>query len=207
MVKGTAMLWRMARSSRAVAVTSFMRAAPLPLRVILGMGQPMLRSTMSAPSSSQRRAAGTRACGSVPRSCMASGRAWGKYAAMSWERGVSIRRAKASISSVVVSPLPHSLAMRRNGALLMAAMGARRQSSRISTEPIFMVDPGSGPAHQLYTEGDDARRAVRLSNLHALAPPPSYLAFPHHQVAQHADVRDLHLDNVTVLHVFRRAVR
>jgi len=64
---------------------------------------------------------------------------------MSWERGVSITRAKASISSVVVSPLPHSLAMSRNGALLMAAMGARRQSSEISTEPIFIVDPGSGP--------------------------------------------------------------
>ncbi len=88
---------------------------------------------------------------------MASGRSWGKYAAMSCERGVSIRRAKASISSVVVSPLPHSLATSRNGALLMAAMGARRQSSEISTEPIFMLDPGSGPAQQLYTVGKDGR--------------------------------------------------
>jgi hypothetical protein len=54
MVKGTVMLWRMARRRRAGAGTSRMRAAPLPLPVILGMGQPMLRSTMLAPSSSQR---------------------------------------------------------------------------------------------------------------------------------------------------------
>src|SRR5712692_2416346 len=65
-----------------------------------------------------------------------------------------MRSEKASISSVVVSPLPHSLAMSRNGALLMAAMGARRQSSEISTEPIFMREPGSGPDHQIYTARD-----------------------------------------------------
>jgi hypothetical protein len=47
---------------------------------------------------------------------------------MSPARGVSIRSAKASISSVVVRPLPHSLAMSRKGALEMAAMGASRQS-------------------------------------------------------------------------------
>src|SRR2546428_12306127 len=62
-----------------------------------------------------------------------------------------MRSEKASISSVVVSPLPHSLAMSRNGALLMAAMGAKRQSSEISTEPIFMREPGSGPVDQIYT--------------------------------------------------------
>src|SRR5713226_2241046 len=62
-----------------------------------------------------------------------------------------MRSEKASISSVVVSPLPLSLATSRNGALLMAAMGARRQSSEISTEPIFMREPGSGPVDQIYT--------------------------------------------------------
>src|SRR6266540_4175732 len=140
----------MARRSRAVPGMSFIRAAPLPLLVILGMGQPMLRSTMSAPSSSQRSAARAKACGSRPRSCIANGRSCVSYAAMSCERGVSIRRAKASISSVVVSPLPHSLAISLNGALLMAAIGARRQSSGTSTEPIFMI-------HQLYTGVDDGR--------------------------------------------------
>src|SRR5262249_29156254 len=46
--------------------------------------------------------------------------------------------AAASISSVVVRPLPHSCAIRRNGALVMPAIGARRASARISTGPIFM---------------------------------------------------------------------
>src|SRR5215468_3991633 len=49
-----------------------------------------------------------------------------------------MRSAKASISSVVVRPLPHSRAMRRKGALVMPAMGASRARARISTEPIFM---------------------------------------------------------------------
>src|SRR5215470_14446478 len=56
-----------------------------------------------------------------------------------------MRRAKASISSVVVRPLPHSRAIRRKGALVMAAMGASRHSSRISMEPIFMGESGRGP--------------------------------------------------------------
>ena len=43
---------------------------------------------------------------------------------MSPARGVSIRRAKASISSVVVSPLPHSLATSRKAALEMAVLDA-----------------------------------------------------------------------------------
>jgi hypothetical protein len=64
---------------------------------------------------------------------------------------VSIRSAKASISSVVVKPLPHSLAMSRKGALEVAAMGASRQSWGISIWPIFMVEPGSGPGYPIYT--------------------------------------------------------
>src|SRR5512143_1313950 len=54
--------------------------------------------------------------------------------------GLFIRSAAASISSVVVRPLPHSRATRRNGALVMPAMGARRVSARISTGPMFMPD-------------------------------------------------------------------
>src|SRR5215813_6193554 len=69
---------------------------------------------------------------------------------MSSARGVSMSSAKASISSVVVSPLPHSRATSRNGALVMAAMGARRQSSRISIEPMCMMGRVE-PALRLYT--------------------------------------------------------
>src|SRR5258705_5485431 len=79
---------------------------------------------------------------------------------MSPERGVSITRSKASISSVVVRPLPHSLAMSRKGALEMAAMGARRQSSMISICPIFMMEPGSGPGHPIYTGSDGGRQSA-----------------------------------------------
>ena len=56
---------------------------------------------------------------------MASGRSSGYPAAMASAWGVSMSRLAASISSVVVSPLPHSLAIRRNGALVTPAMGAR----------------------------------------------------------------------------------
>src|SRR5262247_3600307 len=57
-----------------------------------------------------------------------------------------MRRAKASISSVVVRPLPHSRAMRRKGALVMAAMGASRHSSGISIALIFIGEAGPGPS-------------------------------------------------------------
>src|SRR3990172_13410823 len=70
---------------------------------------------------------------------------------MSPARGVSIRSAKASISSVVVRPLPHSFAMSRKGALEMAAMDARRQSWGISIWPIFMMEPSSGSGYPIYT--------------------------------------------------------
>src|SRR5262245_62681572 len=49
-----------------------------------------------------------------------------------------MRSAAASISSVVVRPLPHSRAMSRNGALVMPAMGASRPSALIVTPPMFM---------------------------------------------------------------------
>jgi len=49
-VSGTLTALRRARRIRALVSTLRMRAAPLPLPVIWGMGQPMFRSTMSAPS-------------------------------------------------------------------------------------------------------------------------------------------------------------
>src|SRR5688572_6567766 len=52
--------------------------------------------------------------------------------------GWFVRSAEASISSVVVRPLPHSRTINRNGALVMPAMGAMRASALVSTEPIFM---------------------------------------------------------------------
>ena len=48
-VNGTESAFFSARRISAVPVTSRISAAPLPLPVILGMGHPMLRSTMSAP--------------------------------------------------------------------------------------------------------------------------------------------------------------
>src|SRR5882724_2495129 len=59
--------------------------------------------------------------------------------------------AAASISSVVVRPLPHSRAISRNGALVMPAMGARRVSARISTAPILMNE--SIPLHPFPVAG------------------------------------------------------
>src|SRR4026208_262943 len=60
---------------------------------------------------------------------------------MSLACGCSSSRAVASISSVVVSPLPHSFTMSRNGALVMPAMGAMRAREGISTGPIFIRPP------------------------------------------------------------------
>src|SRR5688572_17853864 len=60
---------------------------------------------------------------------------------MSVACGCSSSRAVASISSVVVSPLPHSFTMSRKGALVMPAMGAMRASERTSTGPIFIGLP------------------------------------------------------------------
>ena len=76
-VRGTESTARMARRMRAVAATSRMSAAPLPLPVMRGMGQPMLRSTMSAPSPWSFSAARQRRSGSLPSSCMARGRSSG----------------------------------------------------------------------------------------------------------------------------------
>src|SRR5688500_1947803 len=60
---------------------------------------------------------------------------------MSLAWGWFMRSAAASISSVVVSPLPHSFTMRRKGALVIPAMGAMRVRERISRAPIFITDP------------------------------------------------------------------
>ena len=76
-VSGTRIAARMARRIRAAAGTSRMSAAPLPLPVILWTGQPMLRSTTSAPRASQRAAASASASAFLPRSCIASGRSAG----------------------------------------------------------------------------------------------------------------------------------
>src|SRR5580704_19341616 len=55
--------------------------------------------------------------------------------------GWPVRSEAASISSEVVSPLPHSRAMSRKGALVTPAIGARRAGAVISTGPIFMGAP------------------------------------------------------------------
>ena len=60
---------------------------------------------------------------------------------MASANGWPVSSAAASISSEVVSPLPHSRAIRRKGALVMPAMGASRASAGISTGPIFMGRP------------------------------------------------------------------
>src|SRR5262245_57427328 len=59
----------------------------------------------------------------------------------------------ASISSVVVSPLPHSRATRRKGALVAPAMGASRASPRTSTPPMRIGT--------IVTEDDGARKRAR----------------------------------------------
>ena len=76
-VNGTESAFFSARRISAVPVTSRISAAPLPLPVILGMGHPMLRSTMSAPRTWQRSAARASRSASLPRSCIASGRSSG----------------------------------------------------------------------------------------------------------------------------------
>src|SRR5688572_27922085 len=79
--------------------------------------------------------------------------------------GEFIRSAAASISSLVVRPLPHSCAMSRNGALVIPAIGARRVVVRISTGPIFML---SRPA---YTRGRPALSSLGLVHPHLLVGP------------------------------------
>jgi hypothetical protein len=63
-------------------------------------------------------------------------------AAMASAWDVSSNRLAASISSVVVRPLPHSRATRRKGALVIPAMGASRVVALISTGPIFTALSG-----------------------------------------------------------------
>src|SRR5438093_558665 len=58
-------------------------------------------------------------------------------------------RARASISSLVRRPAPHSRATSRNGALVTAAMGARRRSSGLTRPSVAPVAHPSPPRYIL----------------------------------------------------------
>src|SRR5215813_473298 len=128
MVNGTWMALRMVRKITAAPRGSRISAAPCPLATILATGQPMLRSMPSAPPASRRRAASARTSGSAPSSCWAMGCSSGRWRARARVSALSLTRARASISSLVRNPAPHSRATSRKGALLTPAMGASRRS-------------------------------------------------------------------------------
>src|SRR5207244_4401399 len=83
----------------------------------------------SAPAAPSRRPPSARISGSEPSSCIAIGCSSGRERASATVWAFPWTRARASISSLVRTPAPHSRATSRNGALVTAAMGARRRSS------------------------------------------------------------------------------
>ena len=132
-VKRTAIALRMVRKTTAAPSGSRISAAPWPLDTILATGQPMLRSMASAPAASRRRAASASTSGSAPSSCIAIGCSSGRNRVSSSVRALFWRSALASISSLVSGPAPHSRQTSRNGALVTAAIGARRRSIMASS--------------------------------------------------------------------------
>ena len=148
-VRGTRIAFRRVRRISRAASGSRMRAAPWPLATIFATGQPMLRSIASAPPASSRRAASARISGSEPRSCIAIGCSSGRYRARATVWPLPWTRARASISSLVRRPAPHSRATSRNGALVTAAMGARRRSSGLTRPSVAPVAHPSPPRYIL----------------------------------------------------------
>src|SRR2546426_6939309 len=128
-VRSTPIAFRRVRKTTAAPSGSRISAAPWPLATIFATGRPMLRSIASAPAASSCRAASARTSGSAPRSCIAIGCSSGRNRASSAVRTLPTTRPRASISSLVSGPAPHSRATSLNGALVIAAIGARRRSS------------------------------------------------------------------------------
>ena len=96
-----------ARATATAVSGSASSAAPAPVFITLGTGQPMLRSTMSAPASATTAAAERMTSGSWPKSWMATGPSSG------WTRSssVSVRSlpwwmAKLETISETASPAP-----------------------------------------------------------------------------------------------------
>ena len=127
-VKSTPIALRIVRNTTAAPSGSRISAEPWPLATIFATGQPMFRSIASAPVASSRRAASARTSGSPPRSWSAIGCSSGRKLASSAVRALPSTSPRASISSLVRRPAPHSRATSLKGALVTAAIGARRRS-------------------------------------------------------------------------------
>ena len=101
------------------------RAAPPPLRVTFGTGQPKFMSMWSArPSSAIMRTAAATVAGSTPYSWRLRGRSSGSNAIIRRVFGLRSTRARVVIISQTKSPAPCSRQSWRKATLVIPAMGA-----------------------------------------------------------------------------------
>ena len=126
-VNSTPIALRIVRNTTAAPSGSRIRAEPWPFVTIFATGQPMLRSIASAPVASSRRAASASTSGSAPSSWSAIGCSSGKKRANSAVRALPSRKPRASISSLVSGPAPHSRAISLKGALVTAGHRGQTQ--------------------------------------------------------------------------------
>src|SRR3989475_8283311 len=185
-VRSTPIAFRRVRKTTAAPSGSRISAAPWPLATIFATGQPMLRSTASAPAASRCRAASARTSGSAPRSCIAIGCSSGRNRASADVRTLPTTSARASISSLVSRPAPHSRATSLNGTLVTAAIGARRRSI---TSPASQIRPRAAGRSLHHRDGAD-RTAVRAFELERQGDEPAARSADLVEVGQVLDHRD-----------------
>src|SRR4029079_3473530 len=137
-----------------VAITSAacegsrIRLQPALCFAIFGTGQPMLTSTMSAPSCSTTRAAAAIFSGSPPKIWTEIGRSSSVYSAYSSVRSIPRTRPSELTISVTTSPHPPwRFTRRRNAVSVMPAMGATAKGDDSSILRIFTGFPDSSNLH------------------------------------------------------------
>ncbi len=142
-------------------------AAPPPLRVTLGTGQPKLRSTWSARSSAaMTRTAAPTVAGSTPYTWTERGVSSGSCAMIRSDSGVRSTRARDVTISATYSPAPCSRHSRRKARLVTPAIGARTTGVSMVSGPrrsggsrsVVVVTPGfSHPVPRAPTRAFHAR--------------------------------------------------
>ena len=110
---------------------------------ILGTGQPILRSIISAPLASTILAARANSSGTLPKSWMAVGRSPSSMASISLVLTLLYSKPLALIISETVIPQPKRLQMRRKGKSVMPAIGANAKGTFNSRLPSFILKPFS----------------------------------------------------------------
>src|SRR4051812_46172581 len=155
---------------------SRIRLQPALCFAIFGTGQPMLTSTMSAPSCSTTRAAEAIFSGSPPKICTEIGRSFSVYSASSSVRSIPRTRPSELTISVTTSPQPPwRFTRRRNAVSVMPAMGATAKGDESS---IFLIFTASSRLHirRIHFDADappdeiDRQDETRLRSLPRQAP-------------------------------------